>query len=560
MLPAVVARRLLGASVTVEGDSVVLTTPGQVIDLVAGEPVADVNEQRLELRTPLRQGEEGPLLPADLLEAVYGVRFAVDRETRQAFLLRPGETHLAGELREARYPSGSLAEGLRRSVATVTGLFPLRRGPAVVPLRAAPSPRAPVVASGTPGERAWILEEAAPAWWRVRTRSGGEGYVPATQVRLLGIRPLTEFVAEGGGYGERSGREGPESQEGPKKDAERADAPPVLPAATDWRRRGPGQPLSGRRLTVVFEHVVRETPDPDTIGSLAGVDVVAPTWFVLADGEGHFLSKADARYVAWAHRQDMAVWGTATNAFDPARTREALRGRAQRREMVRQLLAYAAAYGLDGINLDFENVDFADRDRFTQFVRELVPPAHAQGLTVSVDVTVKSTSPNWSLVYDRRALASAADYVVLMAYDEHPAASPVAGPVASLPWVEAGLRGVLAEVTPEKLLLGVPLYTRLWWEEASGKVRSTTVSMRNAVRLPDRKGREPVWDAASQLRYLEYVEGETRYRVWLEDADSLKARLALVQKYDLAGVAAWRRGFEAEGTWELVAAAMARWP
>src|SRR5690606_17417372 len=168
-----------------------------------------------------------------------------------------------------------------------------------------------------------------------------------------------------------------------------------------------------------------------------------------------------------------------------------------------------------------------------QFVRELAPLLREQGLTVSVDVTFKSNSGNWSLIYDRKALGEAVDYVAVMAYDEHWASSPVPGSVASLPWVEKGLQALLEEVPSEKILLGVPLYARLWTvaENPDGPaVTSRAWSMGQTRRWLRENRLEPVFDPATGQHFAELQEEGRRHLLWLEDETSLQQRVELVHK------------------------------
>jgi spore germination protein YaaH len=224
-------------------------------------------------------------------------------------------------------------------------------------------------------------------------------------------------------------------------------------------------------------------------------------------------------------------------------------------------LVFSSLYNLDGINIDFENMHFHDRDLLTQFMRELTPLAHEQGLTVSIDVTMISNSLNWSRIYDRPALAEIVDYVALMAYDEHWANSPVAGPVASLPWVERGLQAVLQEVPAEKLLLGMPFYARIWKEEmlegGDVEVSANAYSMARVQETLKEKKAAVSWDERAKQNYAEYREGDILYRVWVEDAESIRQRVELVHKYNLAGVASWRRGFEKPEIWQIIQDALA---
>jgi spore germination protein YaaH len=243
-----------------------------------------------------------------------------------------------------------------------------------------------------------------------------------------------------------------------------------------------------------------------------------------------------------ANARGLAVWALVGNNFDPDLTRSVLSSSGRREKVIRQLLAYTHLLDLDGLNIDFENMYRADGRLFVQFLRELIPLAHAQGLAVSVDVSVPSESDNWSRVYDRRAIAQTVDYVALMAYDEHWAGSPVAGSVASLPWTEAAIQATLSEGVPrEKLLLGLPFYTRLWEEHAlpSGgvKVKSTAFSLPGTRAFIQQNSLLPKLDPASRQNFVILSAGSSTLKVWLEDEHSLRKRLALVKKYQLAGVA-----------------------
>lgn len=169
-------------------------------------------------------------------------------------------------------------------------------------------------------------------------------------------------------------------------------------------------------------------------------------------------------------------------------------------------------------------------------------------------MTVPSDNGNWSRCYDRKALAEKVDYVMLMAYDEHSRLSPKAGSVASLPWVEQGIRNTLKEVPAEKLVLGMPLYMRDWKEE-NGKVSARTLSMEGARKLIAEKGLVPAWHSEEAQYYFEYREQGVLHRVWQEDARSLALKNALISRYNLAGSAYWRKGLEEPEVW----AAMEKW-
>lgn len=390
--------------------------------------------------------------------------------------------------------------------------IPVVSNPAPLRLRSRPWPFWP--GKGLPAGSRLLAYDRVGNWFLVRAPEGLVGYVPTGAVRTTGVYRVP-----------------------------RPSRPPPVRAA------GP--------VCLVWEHVLRPAqPDPASLAPLPGVNVVSPTWLCLADADGTLSSRCAVEYIRWAHSRGYAVWVLVGNDFDPDLTRKVLQDAQARQRLVRQLLVYCRLFALDGINVDFENVYPSEKVAFVNFVEELSRLARAEGVTVSVDVTVKSSSPTWSLFLDRKSLARHADYLALMVYDEHYAGSPRAGSVASLPWVERGIRGLLEEVPAEKLLLGIPFYTRLWKEEREPdgqlKVTSRALGMEEAESILGEKGISPRYDPATGQDYAEWREGGATWRVWLENERSLAARLRLASDYGLAGVAAWRRGFEKPAVWELI--------
>jgi spore germination protein YaaH len=326
----------------------------------------------------------------------------------------------------------------------------------------------------------------------------------------------------------------------------------------------PWKPIGGK-LNITWEQVTKKNPDTSKIADLPGVNVISPTWFSLADGDGNVSNIADPAYVKWAQSRNYQIWALFSNGFEPKRTSEALSTYDRRMNTIKQLIGFAQIYKLNGFNIDFENVYTKDKENLVQFVREMTPLLHEQGLVVSIDVTPKSSSEMWSVFYDRPALAKVVDYMMLMAYDEHWASSPEAGSVASLPWVEKSLTRLLEEdhIAPSKLVLGVPFYTRLWTEEVQdGKttVTSKALGMESAQAILKEKKLTPAYNAETGQNYVEYKEGTKLMRIWLEDETSVKARFELVKKYNLAGVASWRRGFETPDIWTTIVSSLEKRP
>lgn len=305
-----------------------------------------------------------------------------------------------------------------------------------------------------------------------------------------------------------------------------------------------------QKINLVWEYVYRNTPTPPE-NKIEGIDVLSPTWFYIKDTEGNLGNKGDKAYLNNVHKNGYQVWGLVTNSFNSELTHTVLNDEVLTKKVVAQLLFYANLYELDGINIDFESIKDDDRQALTNFVALLRYYTKMQGLYLSIDVMIPTP---WTVEYDRSALSNLVDYIAVMTYDQHWSKCPTAGSVASYDWVERAVQKTLEEVSPEKLLLGIPLYTRLWteWEENNEhKIQSKSMSMEEVRNLIDEKNLNVQWLDKEKQYYIEYEEDNKVYKVWIEDERSIANRLGLLNQYDLAGSACWRKGFEEESVWEL---------
>ncbi|QCJ42761.1 peptidoglycan hydrolase [Bacillus sp. S3] len=309
-------------------------------------------------------------------------------------------------------------------------------------------------------------------------------------------------------------------------------------------------------VQLTWEAVYSKNPDSSKIPTLEGVNVVSPTWFSLAANDGSVKNLASLEYSEWAHAKGYQVWGVFSNSFDPVLTYEAFKDFETRQAIIRQLLHFSQMYQLQGINFDIENVNQADGPLVTQFMREAAPYLHEAGLIVSMDITFSAgENNNWSSFYERPKLAEIVDYLIVMAYDEHTGSSSDAGSVASLPWVERNLKNLLTEVPNGKLILGVPLYARLWKEQTNTdgtvEVTAQALSMDKVKAWLTEKGLQPKYDEESGQNYAEYAAADENaiYKIWIEDELSLKKRADLAETYDLAGIGTWSRLFGDSTAW-----------
>lgn len=302
------------------------------------------------------------------------------------------------------------------------------------------------------------------------------------------------------------------------------------------------------KINLTWDYTYGKVKNVDNIVAIPGVNTISPTWFSLVDEEGKIYDKGNIEYVNKYKKLGYDIWPLFDNSFNPDLTHEILKLSSKREKIINGLLEIYIDYGFNGINIDFENVHLKDKDLLTQFVRELYPLFKAKNMTVSMDVTGLSTSENWSLSFDRLRLKDTTDYLVLMAYDQHWASSPIAGSVAEYSWVESSLKRVLDIIPREKLILAVPFYTRVWTLE-DNKISSQAISMDVANKFIENNNINLIWDHNAGQFFGEIDKDNKLMKIWLEDAKSLEYKASLIHKYDLAGIASWRKGFETPDIW-----------
>ena len=306
-------------------------------------------------------------------------------------------------------------------------------------------------------------------------------------------------------------------------------------------------------FNLVWDHIRDDNPDISAESALPGVSVLSPTWFELSDEAGTLTNKAGIAYVDACHKKGYHVWALVTNGFKRERTTKFLASRAAQNVFIARMLAYASIYGFDGINIDFENIANSDAAALTEFVRLFTAAGQSMGLVMTIDIMIPS---NWSKCYERDKLAEIVDYIAVMTYDEHWRTSPKAGSTASLPWVRSAVANTLKDVPAEKLLLGIPLYTREWEETPLPKgrtsLKSKALSMTSVdLRIEENKA-VTKWLSGSEQNFVQFQKGGKSYKIWIEDKSSVALRMDLVIKHGLAGAAFWRKGFEKPEIWELV--------
>ena len=286
----------------------------------------------------------------------------------------------------------------------------------------------------------------------------------------------------------------------------------------------------------------------DTTQNMTGVNVISPTWLSVSDNDGNVSSLASGEYVMQAHEKGLKVWGLVDNFSENMSTTTVLSNTAARQNLENQLVTYALKAGLDGINVDFESLSEDVGIHFLQFLRELSIQCHENNLVLSVDNPVPE---DFTSHYDRAEQGKVVDYVIIMGYDEHYVGSDT-GSVASLPWVEQGVKDTLAEVPAKRTILAIPFYTRLWKTTDGGALTSEAIGMDQAQQAISDNGAETYWDKTTSQNYGTYEGDGATYQIWLEDSKSIAEKVKLIPKYKLAGVAEWKLGFENSGIWSVI--------
>ncbi len=315
------------------------------------------------------------------------------------------------------------------------------------------------------------------------------------------------------------------------------------------------------KINMTWDYYSEFGSAPDRTGTtIEGVNVVSPAFFYI-DENGNFrenVGESGQAYIDWAHGNGYKVWPMVSNAVAAREsleiTSDIMNSYESRKELIEKIFNACVAYDLDGINIDFENMKQEDADVYSRFIIELTPRLNEIGMVVSVDVTAPDGGETWSMCFDRNVIGDVADYIIFMAYDQNGISSTTAGTTAGYNWIELNLVKFLQteEIDSDKLILGIPFYTRIWTEDANGEVvRSSTVNMEDIEDvLPD--GVQKNWDDDLKQYYVEYQDGDYTRKMWIEDLESLKAKVSLVHENNLAGVASWQKGMETDDVWPML--------
>ena len=355
-----------------------------------------------------------------------------------------------------------------------------------------------------------VAIEEKDGWTRIRTENGNVGFVKSTK--------LTNYTT----------------------------------TRDDWEEE---KQITGK-VNMFWDYYSKYVQAPDRTGQvIEGVNVVSPTFFYI-DSNGNLKNKigeSGKKYIEWAHSNGYKVWPAIQNDEAGIKvTSTILNSYTKRQELIESIVDVCVEYQLDGINIDFENMYQADKDKFSRSIIELDPRMKELGVVLSVDVTAPDGDANWSLCYDRNVIGHVADYLIFMAYDQYGASSTKPGTTAGYNWIETNLKKIIEydEVKADKIILALPFYTRQWKINSNGEVTSKSVVSMLNTKIPN--GVEKQWNEDLQQYYIEYADGKDTVKMWIEDGTSITSKVSLVSKYGLAGTSGWRKDMETSNVWTII--------
>lgn len=328
--------------------------------------------------------------------------------------------------------------------------------------------------------------------------------------------------------------------------------------------------LMDKKVSLAWNQIYSQSANDNLAGLLSntkGINVLSPTWFSLTDKNGNLSTLADLDYVEYAHKKNIQVWALVNDFTDKKLTKTVLTKTELRQKLVRNIMFYVDGYNLDGVNIDFEYISKDIADDYLQFLRELSVECRKTGTVLSIDNYAPS---EWSTYFDREQQLKLTDYIVIMNYDEHTAGSESAGSVSSMNYAENSIKDTIEQAKDaSRIINGMPFYTRVWKETPQEKgdgtgvlvedaangnyyLSSEAVSMETAEKAYKAAGVKPAFDSTTGQNYVTYSKGNSIYSIWLEDETSIKSRLELINKYDLAGAAYWALGQEKDSVWNTI--------
>lgn len=318
-------------------------------------------------------------------------------------------------------------------------------------------------------------------------------------------------------------------------------------------------------LETLFYSVDSERSYQSFAANRGQISAVGPQTFSV-DADGMVWGEVSSQLIEQAQASDTRVVPLVVNpGFDQETVHELLTDKSARKRALTMMIGYAEKYGFDGWQFDFENIRATDRDRYTTFCQEAARAFENAGLEFSIAMVPRNSNlpgptsyhrwiyRNWRGPFDLTALADTADFISLMTYDQHTRGT-TPGPISGVPWIESIIQFVLEQgVPPEKISLGIPLYSGHWQpyysEESGAGATRNGITYAEVQRLLKEHDATLQWNAPQKVHHTHWTHAGVFEYLFVEDERSFRAKLDLVREYDLRGFSSWRLGQEDPTIW-----------
>ena len=288
---------------------------------------------------------------------------------------------------------------------------------------------------------------------------------------------------------------------------------------------------------------------PEALSKAEGVNVLSPTWFSIKDSDGEITSFASESYVSKLHNIDIDVWPLISDFNKDVDFKQLFTSTASRTKLIDNIIYFVEKYNLDGINIDFEKIKSSYAKGYIQFLRELSIEMRIRKKVLSIDNYIPL---EFNAFYNIGEQGVVADYLCVMAYDEHYSGSEEAGSVSSLNWVKTSIENTAKYASMKKIIVALPFYTRIWRETKGGKLETKALGMDAGLNLVSNNKAKKTWHDEAGQYYAEWKDGKDKMKIWLEEERSLAAKLGLVEKDEVAGIAFWKLGLERKAAWNSI--------
>jgi len=284
--------------------------------------------------------------------------------------------------------------------------------------------------------------------------------------------------------------------------------------------------------------------------NIKNLDYVSPYWYHM-DGDGNLVTdssvadKNKESVINMARRNGVKIVPMVKNTATYSDFQAVLNDSGVRTRAVQNLVNMVLSGNFEGVHVDFEGLNPEDRDGLTAFMSELYGALSPRGKLVTQAVAAKDTerTTGWAGPYDYAALGKYNDLIVIMTYG-YGTGRPQS--TAPFPWVEGSAAFAASQIPPYKVLMGLAWYG-YDWNTTAGTFRSVDYS--DVVDLVNRHNPSVIYDGNVETYNFRYTADGHDHEVWYEDRRSNEAKVKLVQKYGLAGAAAWRIGHEDPAIW-----------